>query len=323
MIDLASQFAQPIVDGLLFGAMYALAALGFSLIFSVLGVLNLAHGDFIMLGGFFGFLIGGVVSVSKYGLLGLAILLASGFVLLALIGAAYELAFVKFILKRTSADVLLSSILVTVGTALIIEDVGDHFFPQFIPSHLTLFSINAPINLLTIKYGTVYLSTVEIVSLLTLLAATVGLYIFSRRTYVGRAMRSITQNRESTLLMGVNVQRVSLLTFAIGSGFGGLAGVAIGMTSLFGPYTPDFGLPYTISLLAVIVLGGTKSYWGPLVGGILIGEIQELVQVPVISSLRVPILNISFNGDYWYPVVSIFVLIIVLMVKPTGLSGRR
>ena len=323
MIDLASEFAQPLLYGLLYGAMYALAALGFSLIFSVLGVLNLAHGDFIMLGGFFGFLIAGVVSVSKFGLLGLAVLLLSGFALLALIGAAYELALVKFILKRTPSDVLISSILVTVGTALIIEDVGDHYFPQFIPFRLTTFNINAPINLLTIRYGTLYLSTVQIVSLLTLVAATLGLYFFSRKTYTGRAMRSITQNRESTLLMGVNVQRVSLITFAIGSGFGGLAGVAIGMTSLFGPLSPDFGLPYTISLLAVIVLGGTKSYWGPLVGGILIGVIQELVQVPVISSLRIPVLNITFNGDYWYPVVSIFVLIIVLMVKPTGLSGRR
>jgi branched-subunit amino acid ABC-type transport system permease component len=323
MIDLASQFAQPLLYGLLYGAMYALAALGFSLIFSVLGVLNLAHGDFIMLGGFFGFLIGGVVSVSTFGLLGVAILLVSGFALLAAIGAAYELAFVKFILKRSSTDILISSVLLTVGTALIIEDVGDHFFPRFIPLRLTTFSINAPINVLTLKYGTIYLNTVQIISLLTLVAASVGLYLLSRKTYIGRAMRAITQNRESTLLMGVNVQRVSLLTFAIGSGFGGLAGVAIGMTSLFGPFTPDFGLPYTISLLAVMVLGGTKSYWGPLVGGILIGEIQEIVQIPLISSIRLPILNIPFDGDYWYPVVSIFVLIIVLMVKPTGLSGRR
>jgi branched-subunit amino acid ABC-type transport system permease component len=323
MLDLASQFLVAVVYGLLYGAMYALAALGFSLIFSVLGVLNLAHGDFIMMGGFFGFLIGGLISFSTLGFFGLVILLASGFVLLAVIGAAYELAFVKFILKRSSVDILISSILVTVGTALIIEDVGDHFFTQFTPSKLAYFSINAPINLFTIRYGSLYLNAVEVVALLTLVVATVGLYVFSRTTYLGRAMRAITQNRESTLLMGVNVQRVSLLTFAIGSGFGGLTGVAIGMTSVYGPLTPDFGLPYTISLLAVIVLGGTKSYWGPLVGGIMIGEIQEFVQVPVISSLRVPVLNVPFNGDYWYPVVSIFVLIIVLMVKPTGLSGRR
>jgi branched-chain amino acid transport system permease protein len=322
MISLGSEFAEPLLYGLLYGAMYALSALGFSLIFSVLGVLNLAHGDFIMLGGFFGFLIAGVVSVTDFGLLGLVVLLGSGFVLLAAIGALYELAFAKFILKRSSADILISSILVTVGTALIIEDVGDHFLPRFIPFRLTTFSINAPINLLTIKYGTLYINTVEIVSLLTLVAATTGLYIFSRRTYLGRAMRAITQNREATLLMGVNVQQISLLTFAIGSGFGGLAGVAIGMTSIFGPLTPDFGLPYTISLLAVIVLGGTKSYWGPLAGGILIGEIQEIVQVPVVNSLTIPVLNVSLNGNYWYPVVSTIVLLIVLMVRPSGLSGR-
>ena len=321
MLNLATLLAQPIIAGLLYGATYALAALGLSLIFSVLGVLNLAHGDFVMLGGFVGFYVAGTISVAQYGLAAVLGILLVSFILIALLGAVYELIFVRYILKRSGTDVLISSILVTIGTAFIIENVGYQYMPLFIPFRQSIFRIVAPVKQLTFNYGGVFIQGVQVISLITLAVATVLLYFFSRRTYLGKAMRAITQNKESTLLMGVNLQRVSVMTFAMGSGFGALAGVTIAMTSTM---SPGFGIAYTISLLSVMVLGGTKSYWGPLVGGLIIGVLQTMIQSQIVNSIYIPVLNISFNGIYyWAPVISILVLIVVLLIRPTGLAGSR
>jgi branched-chain amino acid transport system permease protein len=321
MLNLATLMAQPVIDGLLYGATYALAALGLSLIFSVLGVLNLAHGDFVMLGGFVGFYFGGIFSVSRYGLTAVLGILLVSFVLIAILGAAYEFAFIKYVLNRTSTEVLISSILVTIGTAFIIENVGYQYMPLFIPFRQTIFRILAPVSQLTISYGGIFVDGVKVIALITLAVSTVLLYLFSRRTYLGKAMRAITQNRESTLLMGVNLQRVSIMTFAIGSGFGALAGVTIAMTSTM---SPGFGIAYTISLLSVMVLGGTRSYWGPLVGGLIIGLLQTMVQSQLVNSIYIPLVDVSFNGIYyWAPAISIVVLILVLLIRPTGLAGRR
>jgi len=211
--------------------------------------------------------------------------------------------------------------LVTIGTALIIENIGSQYLHLFIPYNQSIFRINAPVSQLTIMYGGLFINGVQVIALITLVISTLLLYLFSRKTYLGMAMRAITQNKESTMLMGVNLQRISLMTFAIGSGFGALAGVTIAMTQTM---SAVFGIGYTISLLSVMILGGTKSYWGPLVGGLIIGLLQTMVQSPIVTSIYIPVLNISFSSAYyWAPVISIIALIVMLMIKPTGLAGRR
>ena len=318
MIDLATEIVQSIADGLLVGAIYALAALGLTLIFSVLGVLNLAHGDFVMLGGFLGFYIATAFAVSRFGFLSVLGILLISFVMIAALGAAYEFALIKRILRRPASEVLISSILVTVGTSFIIENIGYIYMPKFIPFQLSVFTI--PLNLaqLTFNFGGIYLDGVKVLALITVAASTLLLYLFSRRTYVGKAMRAIAQNREASILMGVNLQKISILTFALGSGFGALAGVSIAMTNNM---NPGFGLPYTISLLSVMVLGGTRSYWGPLIGGLVIGFVEIFIQAPFLNPLNLPLGIQITNLEYWSPAVAIIFLILVLMIKPTGLSG--
>lgn len=320
MLDIVSQITQSAADGLLYGAIYALAALGLSLIFSVLGVLNLAHGDFIMLGGFIGFLIAGSFSVSEHGLLAIFAIFFGAFALIGLLGAFYELAFIRIVLKRPSSEVLISSILVTVGTAFVIENIGYIYIPSFIPFQLSLFSI--PINAaqLTVDYNGFFIDGAKVLALIIISSTTAMLYFISRWTYLGRAMRAIAQNRESTILMGVNPQKISLFTFALGSGFGGLAGVSIALTNSL---DPGFGITYTISLLSVMVLGGTRSYWGPLAGGLIIGFVQVFIQAPFLNPLRIPFTTFQIlDLGYWSPAIAILVLIIAMMIRPSGLSGR-
>jgi branched-subunit amino acid ABC-type transport system permease component len=319
LTGLPTEIAQSAADGLLVGAIHALAALGLSLIFSVLGVLNLAHGDFVMLGGFIGFIVATAFATSRYGVVAVLGIFLVSFVILAAFGAAYEFALIKRILKRPSSEILISSILVTVGTSFVIENVGYIYMPKFIPFQLSVFTI--PLNLaqLTFSFGGVYLDGVKILALIIVGISSFFLYIFSRQTYLGKAMRAIAQNRESAKLMGVNLQRISILTFALGSGFGALAGVSIAMTNSM---NPGFGLTFTIALLSVMVLGGTRSYWGPLVGGLIIGFVETFIQAPFLNPLTIAPLGIQFtNLEYWSPAVAIVFLILVLMIKPTGLSG--
>ena len=212
-----------------------------------------------MLGGFIGFIVATAFATSRYGVVAVLGIFLVSFVILAAFGAAYEFALIKRILKRPSSEILISSILVTVGTSFVIENVGYIYMPKFIPFQLSVFTI--PLNLaqLTFSFGGVYLDGVKILALIIVGMSSFFLYIFSRQTYLGKAMRAIAQNRESAKLMGVNLQRISILTFALGSGFGALAGVSIAMTNSM---NPGFGLTFTIALLSVMVLGGTRSLLG-------------------------------------------------------------
>jgi branched-subunit amino acid ABC-type transport system permease component len=308
-----------VLQGLLYGGSFALAGLGLSMIFSVIGVLNLAHGDFIMLGGFAGLLVTEVISPNTYGVLAIVAIFLIAFALIAALGGAYEFALIRRTLGRGSEGILISSILITVGTALVIENLGSFLIPGYIQGHQSVFSIPLDQAKYTIVLGGgVFVNGISLIALASVAIATVSLYIFSKRTYAGKAMRAVAQNSESARLMGINLQRISILAFALGSGFGAIAGICLGMTISL---SPDFGLPYTISLLAVMVLGGTKSYWGPLVGGLVIGFAYEIIGSPMVNPLVLGPFQIQ-GLEYWAPAAPIIILIVVLMVKPTGLSGR-
>jgi branched-subunit amino acid ABC-type transport system permease component len=317
--DIALGLTQTILQGLVYGGIYALAALGMSMVFSVIGVLNLAHGDFIMLGGFAGLLVSDLVSPNTFGILAVLAIFLAAFVLIGALGGAYEFALIRPTLKRSYEQILISSILITVGTAFVIENIGYEIMPGFIIGRQTTFTIPISSKLFALNLAGIPLSGISLIALLAVAVATVLLYVFSIRTYVGKAMRAISQNSESARLMGINFQRISILTFALGSGFGAIAGVSIGMTSTL---SPGFGLAYTILLLSVMVLGGTKSYWGPLLGGLIIGFVQDLFGSPYFNPLKI-FPGVELYLAYWAPGVALFILIIALMIKPTGLSGRR
>jgi branched-subunit amino acid ABC-type transport system permease component len=307
-----------VFQGLVYGGIYALAALGLSIIFNVIGVLNLAHGDFIMLGGFVGLLLSEIFSPRTYGSIAIVVFFVVAFALIAGLGGVYEFALIRPILKRSQEGILISSILITVGTAFVIENIGYKIMPQYIIGQQNIFTIPFGSYKSNFPFG---INEISVIALVAVTVATVSLYLFSRLTYMGKAMRALTQNPEATRLMGVNTQKIAVLTFALGSGFGGIAGISIGLTSTL---SPGFGLAYTISLLSVMVLGGTKSYWGPLIGGLIIGFVQVFVGAPFVNPLVIwPGVIVIRDLAYWAPAVAIIILIIVLMIKPTGLSGRR
>ncbi len=293
-----------LIEGLLLGGIYALAALGISLIFSVTNVLNLAHGNFIMLGA--------VVTFAVYsygplhGPLDLVLTLAILLVIFALMGAAVEVSLIRRIL-RNSSDILISGILVTLGLALVLQDVGAYLLitdPANVARSTTI-SLTIP-NLSSIAVGGYVFAASEFVSLVVIVASGFALYFFFKSTYLGIAMRSISLDKEGAMMLGVNLRQISMVTFALGLAFAGFAGfiLVIDQTA-----DPNLGLGYTIKLLTVMVLGGVRSPLGPVIGGLSLGLIEFAVA--------------AFLGAYWVPAVSLIILISILLVKPTGLTGGR
>jgi len=222
------------------------------------------------------------------------------------LGAAIEHGLVRPILKNF-ADILISGILVTVGLALLLQDVGAYVLVKDPAnfSRSTTISLTLPfIN--SVVVGGYYFASSKLFSMIVILAASAGLYLFFKRTYLGMAMRSISQDRDAATIVGVNLRRISIITFAIGTLFAGFAGfiLVIDQTA-----DPALGLGYTIKLLTIMVLGGVKSPLGPVAGGLLLGVIELLVA--------------SIFGAYWVSAVSLIILISILLISPTGLTGSR
>jgi branched-chain amino acid transport system permease protein len=295
-----------IIDGLLLGGIYALAALGISLTFSVTNLLNLAHGNLIMMGAVVTFVFYSLLGGSAVGPVALSATLLLVLLAFAALGAAIEYGLVRPILKNFS-DILISGILVTVGLALVLQDVGAYILVKDPAnfSRSTTISLTLPfIN--SVVVGGYYLASAKLFSMIVILAASAGLYLFFKRTYLGMAMRSISQDRDAATIVGVNLRRISVITFAIGTLFAGFAGfiLVIDQTA-----DPSLGLGYTIKLLTIMVLGGVRSPLGPVAGGLLLGVIELLVA--------------SVFGAYWVSAVSLIILISILLISPTGLTGSR
>jgi len=293
-----------LVEGLLLGSIYALAALGISLIFSVMSVLNLAHGNFIMLGAILTFTFFNLLGGPALGLPGVVLTLLLVLLFFAALGGIFEYALIRPIL-RNSRDILISAILVTIGLALVLQDLASYIIvraPGNI-SRTTTVSLNVP-SIGSIVLGGYYFASSKLISLAVIAAAGVGLYFFFKRTYLGMAMRSISQDREAAVVLGVDFRRISVITFALGSLFAGFAGLILVIDQTADPV---LGLGYTIKLLTIMVLGGVRSPLGPVIGGLILG----LLEFGVAAAF----------GAYWISAVSLVILISILLVRPTGLMG--
>ncbi len=301
MIQL-TDILQILIGGLLQGGIYGLAALGLSLILGVIGVLNIAHGEFVMLGGLATWVLWEYVwtplGVSSLGRLLGTLLVLFAFFLIA--GFAFERVLVRPILAKPYVELLLASILVTFGPALMIEDLTTYIWQTYLGSYTKSVSLDLP----PIIIGDVGISAVRIIFLGIVVAVTLALYLYMKRSFVGMAMRAVTQNKEAARIMGVNVERISMFTFGLGTALAAIAGVLLISIKVI---TSSIGLPLTVTLLTIIVLGGIGNMTGPLVGGLVVGLAE------VATSYLI--------GAYWAPAVALVLLIGILIVKPTGIMG--
>jgi branched-chain amino acid transport system permease protein len=283
---------QVFIGGLLQGGMYALGAFGLSLVFGVLGVLNVTHGDFLMLGGLLCY--GAYVALGMDPLVSLLIVVPVFFG----VGCLFERVLIQPLLAKPPHELLMGSILVTLGAALAIEDLVPFAWSQSYSG--------IPYTIPSLVIGDVVIPTLRLAILLVILLITLLLHLFLRHTSVGIALRAMTQNRQGAMLVGINPSRLGMLAFGIGTALVASAGVAHVMLYSI---TPTMGIPLTLKYLTIVVLGGLGSLLGSVLGGMVLGVCEALTSLYV--------------GPEWAPTVAFIVLIVVLVTRPQGLFGVR
>jgi len=284
-------FYQQLINGLMLGASYSLVAIGYTLIFGVLNLLYFAHGEVFMVGAFVGLFLVMYAGTNIY------IALLGAMIACALLGAmAFYVA-----VRPVPKDRPLAPLISTIGLTIVLQNFaiyifgGQQFaFPEAI--HQALYHI-----------GPITISSVQIFILGIAIALMVALWLFIERTKLGRAMRAVAENHETAALLGVNVNRVVLITFVIGSGIAGVAGVLDGLKN--SSVSPFMGLGAAVKGLIVMLLGGLGNVPGAMVAGLLLGMIE--------------ILSAAYIGTTERDFFSFLILILILLYRPTGLFGTR
>ncbi len=303
---------QELVVGLTTGAIYALIALGYTMVYGIIELINFAHGDI--------FMIGTLVCIAIFGAFGITASSSAptgfalvGVLLITLLGAMLVCAVLGMVIERVAYRPLrnaprLAPLISAIGVSLILEDVGKLWkginfisFPQIFPQ-------------VTYNVGQVTISSVNILVIAVSLVLMVGLQWMVTSTRTGRAMRAVAQDREAAALMGVNVDRIIAITFFIGAALAGAAGLIYGLQ--YG--STIFYIGFNLGLIAftAAVLGGIGNLVGAMLGGVLIGVIEAL------SSL-IPDAVLPHGGAAWHLAIIFAILILILVFRPSGLLGQQ
>jgi len=296
-------FFQELVNGLTTGALYALVALGFSMVYGVLKLLNFAHGDLYMIGAYIGFFViqwfGGSTALT----IPVPLLLVIMFVLAAGLVGGLGVAIERFAYRPLRDAPRIAPLITAIGISFFLEN-----------SALLLFGAqpriyNTP-NFISfssgIQIGSVTIDSVQILVLVLGLVLMVGLQQVVNRTRLGKQMRAVAADREAAEMMGINVNFVISATFFLGSALAGIAGVMGGL--LFNQVTATIGFIVGLKAFTASVVGGIGSLPGAMLGGLLIGVAESFI-TGYISSTYTNLLVFAL-------------LIVVLLVRPSGLFGR-
>ncbi len=283
-------FTQQLINGIILGSTYALIALGYTMVYGIIELINFAHGEIYMFGAFTALVLFTTFDVPFFLAFFLAMILA------ALLGITVEYLAYRPLRRSSRLAALISAIGVSIflqNLALLVMGAKPNVFPSPFEQRIyqnTLFTI----------------SRVEIIILLSSFLLMLGLTFFIQKTKVGKAMRATAQDKDTASLMGINIDRIITITFAIGSALGAAAGVMVGI--YFRTVTPMMGLMPGLKGFVAAVLGGIGNIPGAMLGGILLG-IAEVMGAAYISS-------------QYRDAVAFSLLIIILILKPTGLLGR-
>ena len=295
-----NEFLQQLINGLAVGGIYALVALGYTMVYGVLKLINFAHGDIFTIGAYLGMtlLVSGGLSGSMTPVLAVGLVVIIVFGLVALLGVALERVAYRPLRKanRLAAGVSArGASIVFQNAVMLIYGARVYVYPENLIPTLTfnIFGLNVPL-----------MRVIVIVSSLVLMLA---LYAFINRTRMGTAIRAVAIDQGAARLMGINVDRVISLVFFIGAGLGGVAGVMVG--TYYGQIDFTMGWSYGLKAFTAAILGGIGNIPGAMIGGLLLGVIEAL--------------GASYLAMAWKDAIAFLVLILILIIRPTGLLGER
>jgi branched-chain amino acid transport system permease protein len=289
MIESISDLSTPITAGILLGGLYAVVALGFSLVFGVMKVINVAHGDFVILGSYLAF--AALTGFDLDPFLSLVIILP----VVLVIGFLVQ----KYLLNRAMAVSMDAPVIICLGISLMLANMF-----QIIWSPLSR-GLTPSYSLISFNIGRVAIQLVYLLDLIIALVVMLILREFLRRTYLGKAIVAASQDKTAAEMMGINTNHVYAYAFAIAMACAALAGVLVGLTF---PFSPTSGVPFLIIAFGVVILGGLGSMVGTLIGGIVFGLAQTL------------------GGFYFGVAAQMFIayvmVLVILGIRPQGIFGR-
>ena len=285
--------AQQLILGLMLGGLYGLAAAGLSLVFGVLKVLNVAHGELIMLGGYAGFFVVALLGLDPFASLLLVLPLS------LLLGVVLYAVLFGFVVRAHEETRIKNSLLIGFGLALALHALAVRLWTADERSIIT------PYGGTVLRVGGLSIPLMRVLILALAFALIGALHLLLTRWRWGKAIRATAEDWEAALLSGIDVRRAYLLAFALGTALAGAAGtlVAIGYS-----VSPSIGLEWTLKALIVVVLAGLGSMIGTFVGGLVLGAAEALSAY-------------AFGGPY-REVVGLVIFVVVLVARPRGLFGR-
>ena len=286
-----TQFLQQLINGLSLGSIYALIALGYTMVYGIIKLINFAHGDIYMLGAYIGF-----ICTAQLGM-GFFSALITAMALCALIGVVIERIAYKPLRNATRITALITAIGVSYFLEASTQKVmgtGVKTFPQVLANQ-------------KIMLGGVMITTQQIAIFVITIVLMLLLQYIVRKTKVGRAMRAVSVDADAARLMGVNVDMTISYTFAIGSALAGAAGVLVGL--YYNSITPLMGMLPGVKAFIAAVFGGIGIIPGAMFGGFFIGIVETLVS--------------GYGSSLYKDAVVYIILIIILVVKPAGLLGKN
>ncbi len=292
-----SEFLQQLINGIAWGSIYALIALGYTMVYGVLRLINFAHGDVYMVGAFAGF-----YAVKWLGLAQEPTIFGAVVVFLLSMGCCGILGFVieRGAYKPLRKAPRLTALITAIGVSLFLENAGQLIFgadPKFFPQIIAKKDV--------ISSGGIILTNQQVIVLGVSLLLMVSLQLFVLKTKTGKAMRAVSFNREAASLMGISVDRIISITFVLGSALAGAAAILVGLTNP--KIEPLMGIMPGIKAFVAAVLGGIGNVPGAMLGGMIMG-IAEVMVVGYLSST-------------YRDAIAFAILILILLFKPSGILG--
>lgn len=289
MYEALADLSTPLIMGILLGGLYSVIALGLSLVFGVMRLINVAHGDLVILGSYFAYTVMTTLGIDPI------LSLVLGIPVLFLIGFVIQ----KYLMARAFGISMEAPLIIAFGISLVLEN-----FCQIVWTPLSR-GLTTSYTLAGFSLGEAYVPLVYLLDFIAALVVMILLREFLGRTYLGRAITAASQDRRASQLMGINTGRIYALTFGIAAAISAVAGVFLGLTF---PFTPLSGISFLIIAFGVVILGGLGSIGGTFIGGIILGLAQTL-------------------GGYFFgpgaQMLFIYIMVLVILaVRPQGIFSR-
>ena len=294
-----TEFLQQLVNGLILGSVYALIALGYTMVYGILRLINFAHGDVYMLGAFAAFYLARLIGAggSNANPVSAAIVLLASMLICGAVGFVIE----RFAYRPVRRSSRLSALITAIGVSLLLENGGvlvfgadPKFFPQIVPLR------NLPLGM------GVTISNQQVIVLVVAMGLMLGLRFVVLHTRVGKAMRAVSHSHTAAALMGISVDRIISFTFVLGSMLAAAAGVLVALQNP--KIEPYMGIMPGLKAFVAAVLGGIGNIPGAVLGGLVMGIAEVMV--------------VGYLSPSYRDAIAFVLLILILLVRPAGLLGR-